>query len=406
MRKSLSQRKGVTLVELLIVIAIITVLMGLLLLGVQGVRGAASSASCANNLRQIGLGYMNFVNTNGNDRTRFAADSTWVANLLPYVENRLDVFLCPSRDTIAYGTGWGSPNSLTTSSGTGSSGSGTSTGATSSFPYPGGPGGPNTPLGYIYVNDGNYNEFGGVGGGHDIPISWGPGNDRMRLSTLVVPNPGADGSIYLQMEDSTDWNWQDDNIKLTPTPGGYMASVYGTVGSAYQYNLVAPDGTTVLETNFKSGYNPAPVFLPSLASQATAGAGAPVMIGNPGTAGNTSSGIILGGVNSGTASGWTYTNYGVNAQAPYFATGDGNKVFAVEYQNAIVKIFGPNAPDVWSATQAPRHRHTMNALMMNGSVRAFDPADLDPGSGGCPGNPSSTNCSQYWMPTDMGPIAP
>ena len=121
MRSTLSKRKGVTLVELLIVIAIVTLLMGLLLLGVQGVRGAASSTSCQNNLRQIGLGYMSFVNTNGNDRTRFKGDATWVSNLLPYVDNRLDVFLCPSRDILAYGTGWGNPSN-------GSSGSSSSTG--------------------------------------------------------------------------------------------------------------------------------------------------------------------------------------------------------------------------------------------------------------------------------------
>jgi prepilin-type N-terminal cleavage/methylation domain-containing protein/prepilin-type processing-associated H-X9-DG protein len=83
-----NRSRGFTLIELLVVIAIIAVLIALLLPAVQAAREAARRSQCVNNLKQIGLGVMNYESSNSTfpPGEKGCCFGTWGVFILPYIE--------------------------------------------------------------------------------------------------------------------------------------------------------------------------------------------------------------------------------------------------------------------------------------------------------------------------------
>jgi prepilin-type N-terminal cleavage/methylation domain-containing protein/prepilin-type processing-associated H-X9-DG protein len=123
--------KGFTLVELLVVIAIIGVLVALLLPAIQAAREAARRSQCVNNMKQLGLGALNFESgkkqlpPSGQCDSTGGASTTYMIHsvatyILPYIEQQAiyDKFDTNASPATVYGATLSSDGlSLTTSTG-------------------------------------------------------------------------------------------------------------------------------------------------------------------------------------------------------------------------------------------------------------------------------------------------
>ena len=114
------QDPAFTLIELLVVIAIIAVLIAMLFPALTSVQERADKTKCLNNVHQIAVGGQNMFGESGDkmpNRSAWDAFGEAAEQLMPYVKNVVDVFICPANPGTKSLSGGRGPKCLMPTSG-------------------------------------------------------------------------------------------------------------------------------------------------------------------------------------------------------------------------------------------------------------------------------------------------
>src|SRR5579859_2565494 len=87
--------EGFTLIELLVVIAIIAILAAMLLPALASAKQKAQSIKCVNNLKQMDLAYVMYVQDTGSQVRYVSTAALWMDTLISYQSQVATIRICP-----------------------------------------------------------------------------------------------------------------------------------------------------------------------------------------------------------------------------------------------------------------------------------------------------------------------